>query len=63
MEVEEKAYFRSIGRGFVIHSTQKDGPVGRTLVRAYIDQNDIRYVEINGSIVPLSRRHDYLVLD
>ncbi len=63
MKNQQKQNFRPIGRGFIVNTPIPGGPAGRSLAMAYIDQNNKRYVEVNGNIEPLEERHSFLAVD
>ncbi len=63
MKVETKLYYRPIGKGFIIHTPIPGGPTGRSLKKAYIDQYNRKYIEINGNYEPLMDTHNFLAAD
>ncbi len=63
MKVEKKLYYQPIGKGFIVQTPIQGGPVGRSLAMAYKDQNNKKYVEINGNIEPLEEKHSFLAVD
>jgi len=63
MKTDKKHTLRPIGRGFVVNTSIPGGPAGRSLAMAYVDHNNNKYVEINGNIEPLEKRHSFLAVD
>ncbi|MEE4242090.1 MAG: hypothetical protein V2I36_11545 [Desulfopila sp.] len=63
MEAEKTYDFKPIGRGFVVNNSIPGGPAGRSLAMAYRDQNNKKYIEINGNMEPLEEKHCFLAVD
>ena len=53
--------FRLVGKGFILN--QMEGLVGRTLTKTFVDQNEDTYVKVNGEIIPLTEKHNYLAVN
>jgi hypothetical protein len=63
MKIERKQNLRPIGRGFIVNTPIPGGPAGRSLAMAYMDQDNKKYIEINGNIEPLEEKHSFLAVD
>lgn len=63
MKETRKMRLRPIGRGFIVSNAIPGGPPGRSLKMAYVDQNNKKYIEINGSYEPLLEQHNFLAVD
>jgi hypothetical protein len=58
---QNKLQFRLVGKGFILN--QMEGLVGRTLTKTFVDQNEDTYVKVNGEIIPLTEKHNYLAVN
>lgn len=61
-QAQENLQLRQIGKGFIVLD-QGSIFAGRRLIKAYRDQYDRDYVQIDGEIEPLTEQHKYLAVD
>lgn len=57
---EEKLRFREVGKGFIVAKATGDIPPGRRLTKAFVDQFNRTYVQVNGELEIVTEDHCYL---
>lgn len=56
----EKLRFREIGKGFIVAGGAENILPGRRLTKAYVDQFNRTYVQVNGELERVTEAHCFL---